>query len=76
MNDNKCLLQLLNNRRLTTIQVADILDYTYAQATLRIKNSDFSIVEARIVAKHMNIPLEDFADILDGDKEVLKKYLL
>lgn len=57
MIDNKCLLQLLNNRRLTTMQVSDILDYTYKQADLRIKNSDFSIIEARKMATYLNMPL-------------------
>lgn len=74
--NNSCLLQLLNNRGIVTIDVSVILDCSYSSANNRIKISDFSIVEANTLSKYLNIPLSDFAEILDGNKEVLKKHLL
>lgn len=74
--DNSCLLRLLNNRGIVAIDVSVILDCSYGMASKRIKTSDFSIVEANILSKHLNIPLADFAEVLEGNKEVLKKHLL
>lgn len=74
--DNSCLLQLLNNYGITTINISDIIDVTYGTARYRVELSDFSIREANALSKHLNIPLADFAEILDGNKEILKKYLL
>lgn len=74
--DNSCLLQLLNNRRLTTIDISAILNYSYNTAHNRIKISDFSIREANTLAKYLKIPLTDFAEILDGNKDILKNYII
>lgn len=75
-NNNSCLLQLLNNRRLIAINVAEILDCSYKKASYRIGISDFSITEANTLSKYLNIPLSDFAEILQGNKEILKKHLV
>ena len=74
--NNTCLLQLLNNYGITTMNLADIIDVAYSTARNRITISDFSIVEANKLSKHLNIPLADFAEILEGNKEILKKYLI
>lgn len=74
--NNSCLLQFLNNRMITTIDVSAIINCSYQTALNRIKISDFSIREANTLAKYFNIPLEDFADILEGNKEILKKYII
>ena len=74
--NNSCLLQLLNNRRLVTIDVSVIINCSYSKATNRISISDFSIKEANILSKYLNIPLQDFAEILEGNKEVLQKYII
>lgn len=61
MNNNSCLLQLLNNYGITTINISDILDVSYNKARHRVIISDFSIRESNTLAKHFNIPLADFA---------------
>lgn len=76
MRDNKCLLQLFNNYGITTMKLGDIIDVTYSTARNRIEISDFWTHEASLLSKHFNIPLTDFVEILDGNKEILKKYLL
>lgn len=76
MRDNKCLLQLLNNYGITTMQLGDIIDITYSTARNRIEVSDFWTREANVLSKHFNIPLQEFTEILDGNKETLKKYLI
>lgn len=76
MSNNTCLLQLLNNYGITTINISDIIDASYSKARHRVSISDFSIVEANKISKHLNIPLTDFAEILEGNKDILKKYLI
>lgn len=76
MSNNTCLLQLLNNYGVTTINVSDIIDVTYSTARRRVEISNFWAREADMLSKHLNIPLSDFMEILEGNKEILKKHLL
>jgi hypothetical protein len=76
MRNNKCLLQLLNNYGITAMMLGDIIDVTYSTARNRIEISDFWTHEANMLCKHFNIPLADFVEILEGNKEMLKKYLI
>lgn len=76
MVDNKCLLQLLNNYGLTAMDIGAILNCSYAKARFRIETLDFRILEVYALSEYLKIPLDDFVQILNANKDILNRHLL